>query len=177
MSSRRTVATPTKNTIASMKIAIAENVVPNRSAWAIKASAITAPDRTARKMFTRPSDSWYVSARVARSDQCSVARICSFSDTTGSRGGSSVTRQVPRQVGERRQAPRREKGGDAVMDAGDRVRVHEGRGADLHRAASGDEELERVLGGHDPADANHRDVDRASGLVREVHGERPDRGP
>ena len=40
-----------------------------------------------------------------------------------------------------------------VVDAG----VHEVGGADLHRAAARDQELERVLRGRDAADADHRD--------------------
>ena len=52
------VATPMKNTTASMKIATAMKVVPKRSTCAMSASAITAPDSTPRNMLTRPSDSW-----------------------------------------------------------------------------------------------------------------------
>src|SRR5947209_5005347 len=169
------VATPTKNTTASMKIATAMNVVLKWSTCAMSARAITEPDSTPRNMLTRPSDSWYVSARAAIRLQCSVARIWIFSDTPGSRGGSSVTRQIPWQLAERREALRRHEGGDTVVHIGDRVGVHERGGADLHRAAPGDQELERILRPHDAANADHRDVDRARSLVREVHGQRPDR--
>src|SRR5437763_11335730 len=51
-----------------------------------------APDRMARKMLTRASDSVYVSDRVASRLQCSVARICSLVAAPGSGldGGISV---------------------------------------------------------------------------------------
>ena len=83
------VKTPVTRTTESMKIAIEMNAGPKWSAWATSASAITAPERMARNMFTRPSDSWYVRARVARRLQCSVARIWSASDC-GRDGGISV---------------------------------------------------------------------------------------
>src|SRR5215831_18505145 len=98
-----------------MKIATTMKVCPKRSACAINARAMTAPERIARNMFTRPSDSWYASDRAAMRLQCSVERICSFSETAGSRGGSSVTRQVPREIAEGREALGRHEGSDAVV--------------------------------------------------------------
>ena len=62
---------------------------------------------------------------------------------------------------------------DALVDAG----VDEVRGADLHRAAARDQELERVLGGGDAADPDHRDLDRARRLPGHPHRDRPDGGP
>src|SRR5438876_699041 len=103
---RATVNTPTRKTTASMKIAMAKKAGPKWSAWATRARAITAPERMVRNMFTRPSDSWYVRARVASRLQCSVARICSAPDSIG-RGGISVdidpsliAWKVARQVGQ-----------------------------------------------------------------------------
>src|SRR5690349_1991085 len=72
-----------------MKIATEMKAGPKWSAWATRARAITAPDRTVRNMVTRPSDSWYVRARVARRLQCSVARIWMASESCFA-GGSSV---------------------------------------------------------------------------------------
>src|SRR5712692_6198214 len=123
----------------------------------MRASAIIAPDRTARNMFTRPSDSWYVSARVASRDQCSVARICSFADASGSRGGISVTGQIPRQLRQRRESLAREVGRNPVVDLGDRLRVDESGGAHLHSDAAGDQELQGILRACDPAHADEWD--------------------
>ena len=76
----------------SMRMATVMNVEPKRSAWATSARAMTAPERMARNMFTRPRDSVYVRERVASRLQCSVARICSLAAAAGSRpaGGISV---------------------------------------------------------------------------------------
>src|ERR1051326_1058912 len=128
-----------------MKIATTMKVCPKRSACAIRARAMTAPERIARNMLTRPSDSWYASDRAAIKLQCSVARICSFSDTAGSRGGSSVTRQVSGQVVQGCESFRRQEGGDAVVHLGDGAGVHERGGAHLHSAAAGDQEFKGVL--------------------------------
>ena len=54
---REMVTMPVKRTMNSTGIAIVVKAVPKRSTWATSASAITAPERTARKMFTRASDS------------------------------------------------------------------------------------------------------------------------
>src|SRR5690242_12502502 len=115
-------------------------VCPKRSACAIRARAMTAPERIESNMLTRPSDSWYASDRAAIRLQCSVARIWSFSEAAGSRGGSSVTRQIPWQVLERREALGRHEGGDPVVHLRYRVGIDESRGPDLNSSASRDQE-------------------------------------
>src|SRR5581483_8127400 len=98
-----------------------------------------------------------MSERVARSDQCSVARICNASDCDaagGWRSSTSVLREVARKLREGLETARGEERGDAVVHLRDRAGVGERRGADLHRGATGDEELERVGGGHDAAHAD-----------------------
>src|SRR6266513_1103504 len=150
--SRATVNTPTRKTTASMKIAMAKKAGPKWSAWATSASAITAPERMVKNMFTRPSDSWYVRARVASRLQCSVARICSASDSRG-RGGISVAIAFPslvawsvaRQVGERDEPARLEKCRDAVMNLSDRPGIDECGSPNLDGGASSDQELQGVL--------------------------------
>src|SRR5207245_1784266 len=180
---RATVNTPTRKTTASMKIAMAKKAGPKWSAWATRARAITAPERMVRNMFTRPSDSWYVRARVASRLQCSVARICSAPDSIG-RGGISVdidpsliAWKVARQVGQGLEPATFEKRRDAVMDVGDRVRVDERGRPDLDGRASRDKKLQRVFRARDAADPEHRNPDRPRRLVREMYGERPDRRP
>src|SRR6266851_5203104 len=85
------VVMPTNTTTQRTGMAIETDVRPKPSAWATSARAITAPERMARKMVTRLSDSVYVSERVASRLQCSVARICSFAaSSVRLDGGSSV---------------------------------------------------------------------------------------
>src|ERR1700730_4661468 len=137
------VAMPANRTTRSTGIAIVMKVAPKWSACATRASAITAPERIARKMVTRLRDSLYVRVRVASRLQCSVARICPLAAASGSRPAGGVC------VDNSRLLPRRLVG-DAEHAVAQAPRVQE---LEWHRFASVVEES--------PAGADHDRADVA----------------
>ncbi len=63
----------------------------------------------------------------------------------------------------------------ASWTPGGGVRVQEGRGPDLHRRTARGQEFERILGAHDSAHPDERDVGSARRPVGEVHRETANR--